>query len=104
MATSDEDVAKKAEAVEKLRQQVANAESTREVRERELHNDIQMRQLEAEEARLKTRLAVAKEEGKVAHVKAGAEAPLSAIEVEMQKAVAAQEANAASTEAEKKEN
>jgi hypothetical protein len=92
MPTSDEDLQKKAERVQKLREQVTNAEATRVQREADLANDITMRQLEAEEAALEARLAVAKEAGKVANVKQGAAAPLDAVTEQMERAVAQQKA------------
>jgi len=90
--TSDEDLQAQAEKVEKLRQQVVDADANRENRERELSNDIAMTQLQAEEAALQARLAVAKESGKVASVKAGADAPLSAAKDQLARAVAQQKA------------
>jgi hypothetical protein len=87
MATSDEEVQNKAEAVEKLRQQVADAEVARVAREQELSNDLTMAGLEAEEERLKARLAVAKDAGKVSAVKGGAGAPLEAAKEQMKLAV-----------------
>lgn len=92
MPTSDEAVQKKADDVQSLREKVADAEANRVTRERELSNDITMRQLEAEEARLEAALSRAKQDGKVASVKAGADAPLSAIQEEMATAVAARDA------------
>lgn len=92
MPTSDEELQKKAEDVDKLRQQVANAEATREQREKELANDITLKQLEAEEASLKARLAVSKDAGKVSNVRDGAAAPLNAVGEMMERAVAQQKA------------
>jgi uncharacterized protein (DUF342 family) len=92
MPTSNEELQKKAERIEKLREQVARAETSRVVHEREISNDIEMRRLEAEEAMLQARLAVAKEQGKVSTVKAGVETTVSAIEEQMKRAVSQQEA------------
>lgn len=92
MPTSDEEVQKKADRVAKLREQVANAEATRVDRERELSNDITMKNLEAEEAALEARLQVAKDASKVSVVKGGASAPLDAAKESMRLAVAQQDA------------
>lgn len=92
MPTSDEDVQKKADKVQALREKVANAETVVVDRERELSNEITMKQLEAEEARLEARLTAAKAAGKVSTVKAGMEAPLAAVSEQMEQAVAAQKA------------
>lgn len=92
MPTSDEDLQKKSDRVQKLREQVAAEESKRTTRERELANDVTMAQLEAEEAKLEARLAATKEQGKVSAVKEGAAAPLSAAKEEMERAVAQKKA------------
>ena len=92
MPTSDEDLQKKADRVKTLRQQVARAEATRIDRERSVANDIQMTQLEAEEAALEARLAVAKEAGKVSVVRDGIAAPLDAAKDQLAAAVAQQQA------------
>lgn len=72
MATSDEELAKKAEEVERLRQQVAEAEALRESRERGLTNDIQAAELDAEAARLRAELAALKDSAKVSNVRESA--------------------------------
>jgi hypothetical protein len=92
MSVSDEDVQKKADDVQKLREQVQDAEANRVSREAELSNQFTINQLEAEEAQLRARLAVAKEAGKVAAVKAGADAPLAAVKAQMEQAVAQEKA------------
>jgi hypothetical protein len=92
MPTSDEDLKNKRDEVKKLRDQVANAESERRESERSLANDVVMRQLEAEEAALRARLAVAKESGSDKAVEKGAQAPLSAAKEQMERAVAQQKA------------
>src|SRR5437868_11997458 len=92
MPTSDEDLQKQQERVAKLRGQVADAEMTRETRERELSNDITMTQLEAEEAQLDARLALAKQQGRVSAVKDGAAAPLDAAKEALTRSVAAEKA------------
>lgn len=92
MPTSDEDLQAKSEEVQKLRDQVANSERNRIQRESELSNEIAMKQLEAEEHALRARLAVTKEAGKVASVKAGADAPLQSVKEQMERAVAQEKA------------
>lgn len=99
MPTSDEDLQAQADKVEKLREQVANAEAKRTERERELSNDITMTQLQAEEAALEARLTVAKEQGKVGSVKAGAGAPLDAAKDQLKLAVASRDAASSSVDA-----
>jgi hypothetical protein len=92
MPTSDEDLQAQADKVQKMREQVADAEANRQTRELELSNDIAMTQLKAEEAQLSARLTVAKNQGKVSSVKAGADAPLSAAKAQLEASVAAQKA------------
>jgi hypothetical protein len=92
MPTSDEDLQKQSERVQKLREQVADAEAKRVERESSLANDVTMAQLQAEEAALEARLAVAKEAGKVGNVKSGASAPLDAAKEQLKRAVAQKEA------------
>lgn len=92
MATSDEDLASKADSVQKLREQVQEAEAKRVMRENEISNDITMKQLEAEEASLQARLTAARDGAKVATVKDGASAPLDAVASQMEAAVAQQKA------------
>lgn len=92
MPTSDEDLQKRAEQVQKLREQVADEEAKRTDRERALANDITMAQLDAEAAQLEARLQVAKNAGKVSEVKSGAQAPLDAAKEQMRVAQAQLEA------------
>lgn len=92
MPTSDEELQRKAEAVQKLREQVTEAEAQREQRELDTANDVTMTQLEAEEAALRARLAQAKEAGKVASVKSGVEAPLNAAKEQLKANLARQKA------------
>jgi hypothetical protein len=87
---SDEDVARKVERVEKLRQQVADANAKRLENERAQTNSIQFAQLEAEEARLELELTRAKSASTVSAAKSGASAPLDAAKASMEAAVAAQ--------------
>lgn len=95
MPTSDEDLQKKQEHVEKLRQQLADEENKRVERETELSNDIAAGQLDAEAARLEAQLTAAKSANKVSAVKAGASAPIEAAKAEMATAVEQQKALAA---------
>src|SRR3712207_3997498 len=92
VATSQEDLDQKAADLQKLREQVADEEAKRVVREQEVANDVTMRQLEAEEAALRARLAVAKEQGKVSAVKEGAAAPLDAVKDQLAAAKAQERA------------
>ena len=68
---TEEDLEKKRASVDKLREQIADAQSSREERERNLSNEIAMKQLDAEEARLKAELAATREAAKASNVKAG---------------------------------
>jgi cytochrome c1 len=79
MPTTDEEVAKKAAHVQRLREQVAAAQDQRVTRVSELSNDITMRQLEVEESRLQAQLDLAKNDAKVTTVKAGASTLLDTI-------------------------
>ncbi len=90
MPTSSEDLQAKAEEVEDLRQQVADAEADRVRREAELANEVTFKQLEAEEAALRARLAVAKQANERAEQ--GSSAPLEAIKAQMEQSVAQQKA------------
>lgn len=101
MPTSDEDLAKKAEEVQKLREQVSDAEAMRVQRERDVSNELAMGQLEAEEAALRARLATAKAQSKVTAVKGGAAAPLDAVKEQMERSVAQQQAAEDAAKAEK---
>lgn len=101
MPTSHEDLAKKAEEVQKLREQVVDAEATRVQREQDLSNDLAMGQLEVEEAALRARLATAKAQSKVTAVRSGAEAPISALKEQMERSVAQQQAAEDAVKAEK---
>jgi len=98
MATSDEDLAKKADDIQKLREQVAAEEAKRVDRERAVTNDLTMAQLQSEEAALRARLASAREASKVTNIKSGAEAPLAAAQAQMEAAVAQEQAVAAANE------
>ena len=92
MPTSDEDLQKEMDRVQKLREQVADAEAKRVSRERELANDVTMNQLQAEAAQLEARLTVQSDSSKVANVKSGAAAPIEATKEELKRAVAMRDA------------
>lgn len=74
---SDEDVQKAQEEVEALRQELADTEAARLEKERSDNNAIVLAQLEAEKARLKSQLVVAKSEAENAGVSTN-ESPLAA--------------------------
>ena len=104
MPTTDEELAKKAEHVQRLREQVAAAQAQRVSREAEVSNDITAAQLDAEEVRLQAQLDAAKHESKVASVKSGAAIVLDTIKGDKANAEAfakAQEAALAASSAEK---
>lgn len=92
MAISDDDLAKKQDYVEKLRQQVASEEAKRTEREAGLQNDITAAQLDAEASRLEAQLQAAKDANKVAAVKAGASNVTDVLEQEKADAAAAAKA------------
>lgn len=83
MPTSDEDLRKQQDTVQKLRDQVAAARATAETKAREQDNDVAAAQLQAEEIRLKTELAQLKEAGKATTVKAGAAGPIEAAKAQV---------------------
>ena len=89
MPTTDEELARKREHVQKLRNDLAAAEAQRVQRERESANDVTAAQLDAEAAQLEAQLAVANESKKVAAVKSGASSVLDSVKAD-QKAAAAQ--------------
>ncbi len=92
---SDEELAQKQAAVEKLRQQVADAEATRVANERSTANAITYAQLDAEQARLEAQLAAAKSAGTKTAAREAA-APLIEVAKE-DRAAAQQQAKAAGT-------
>jgi hypothetical protein len=119
MPTSDEDLQAKRDEVSKLREQVANEEAKRLERERNLSNEVEAANLDAEAANLRAQLAAAKESAKVGTVRAGATAPIEAAREAMARAQAAEqgvadnrdaqaaalaEAKAATTDENKKES
>lgn len=79
MPTTDDELAKKGEQVQKLREQVAMATAQRVEHEATVSNDIAMAQLNVEEARLQAQLDAAKRASKVSSVRSGASAVLDVI-------------------------
>lgn len=90
---SDQELQAKRESVEKLRAQVADAETKRVTAERELSNDITIAQLDAEEARLQAQLAEARRTATKTAVKEGTSNTLAAIRADQ--AAAREQAKAA---------
>jgi hypothetical protein len=100
MSTTDEELDKERDRIAKLREQIAEANSAREDRERGLTNDIAKAQLQAEGARLEAELAEAKAAAKASTVKAGASDQL---EVNREAEKAADERTKAAAAAARKE-
>lgn len=78
MPTSDEDLRKQQDTVQKLRDQVAAKRAEAETKAREQDNDVAAAQLQAEEVRLRTELAQLRESSKTSNVRAGAAGPIEA--------------------------
>jgi len=87
-ATSEEDLQKKRDHNERLREQIAAAKAQADERVQEQANTIEAAQLDAETARLEAQLAAAKEQAKVSVAKGGAEAPLEAAKQQLEAAKA----------------
>jgi len=90
--TTDEELQQKKDKVVELRQQVADANTKREIHEKALENDIVASQLDVERVRLEMQLAAALADSKVSAVKGGVDAPLQAAKDDMAVAVAQQKA------------
>jgi hypothetical protein len=88
VSTTDEELEQKRQHVEKLRNQLADEQAKRTERENGLVNDVTATQLDAEASRLEAALAAAKEANKVAAVKQGADAPLTAAKEDLANAEA----------------
>lgn len=101
MPTTDEELAKKAEHVQKLREKVAAATAQRLDRERGVANDIALAQLTAEETRLQAQLDEADRRSKAAAVKEGASGVLATIKEDQANAEAQAKAEAAAAAASK---
>lgn len=97
------DLDKQRDRIARLREQIA-AEQVKAVDGHEgLHNEVEMAQLQAEEARLKAELSATKDASKAAELRRGAAVPLSQAQQQMEEAVAREEAaKAAAAEQEKK--
>lgn len=89
-SVSDEDVAAEVQAVERLRQQLADSEAKRLDNERSQSNSIQMAQLKAERAQLELQLSRSRNASTATAAREGVSAPLDAARVNMEAAVAAQ--------------
>lgn len=92
MAVTEDDLQKKREKNNKLRQQIAEAEATAATRVQEQNNEIEAKSLDAETARLEAQLAAAKEAAKVASVKSGSAGPLEQMDAQLEAARAAADA------------
>lgn len=83
---SEKDLEKKRQNNERLREQIAEAEATAAGRLQEQSRAIEGAQLDAEAARLKARLAAAKEAAKASAAKSGSEGPLSSVTAQLEAA------------------
>jgi hypothetical protein len=86
---SEDDLQKKRDANEKLREQIAAAEASAAERVADQNNQLEATQLDAERARLEARLQQAKAAAKVTAVKEGAAGPLAAVQDQLAAAEAA---------------
>jgi hypothetical protein len=100
--TSDEDLQKKRDEVQKLRDKVATANADADRKARELDNDVAAAQLDAEKVRLENELAAAKHRGSAAVVKAGVAGPLHSAQEAMRLAEEQRKNEEALREADKK--
>lgn len=98
MPTSDKELDKKRQRVEKLREQLASEEAGRVEHAREISNDVVGAQLDAEAARLEGQLAEAKRLGRVTEAKSGASALIEAAKEDQGIAEAFAAANAKANE------
>jgi predicted nucleic acid-binding Zn-ribbon protein len=92
MPITENDLQKKRDRLDKLREQIADAETTASAHVTDQAYQVEMAQLEAEEARLETQLARAKASAKVTVAKDGATGPLQAAKEQLAAAQAAKEA------------
>jgi hypothetical protein len=88
MPVTEKDLEKKRDRIAKLREQVANEELKVATNAAEQSNEIEIRQLEAEEARLEAQLAAAKEATKKSVATEGAAGPLAAVTEQLEAAQA----------------
>ena len=92
MATvSEEDLQRKRDKNDKLREQIAAAEADAEARSRSQANEIESAQLDAETARLEARLQQAKAAARVSVAKEAAVGPLAAAKEQLKAAQAAKD-------------
>lgn len=94
MTTTDKELATKRARVQKLREQLADAEAKRVAQEQDMSNDVLAAQLDAEAAQLEVQLAEAKRTSKVTVVREG----VSSITDTARDDVAAAEAQAKAAE------
>ena len=92
MPISEEDLQKKREKADKLREQIAEAESTAASAVQDQSNVIEAAQLDGEIVRLETRLQQAKAAAKISVAKEGAAGPLAAVTEQLEAARAAKNA------------
>lgn len=88
-AVTDDELQKKRDRNERLREQIAAAEADAATRASEAANEITAKQLDAENARLEARLAQAKEAAKASSVKDGASSVLASVDDQLKAARAA---------------
>jgi hypothetical protein len=92
MPLSEEDLQKKRDRADKLREQIAQAEAEASANVQAQANEVEGAQLDAEVARLETQLARAKAAAKVTVARSGASGPLAAAKDQLAAAEAAREA------------
>jgi len=91
MPISEEDLQKRRDKADKLREQIAAAEAAATSHVQDASNEFEAAQLDAEVARLETRLQHAKAAAKISVAKDGASGPLAAVKEQLEAAVAAKD-------------
>lgn len=86
MPVTEKDLEKKRERIAKLREQVANEEAKAATHALDQSREIEVKQLEAEEARLEAQLAAAKEAAKRSAAKEGASGTLASVTEQLEAA------------------
>jgi hypothetical protein len=86
MPVTEKDLEKKRERIAKLREQVASEEAKAATNAADQTREIEVKQLEAEEARLEAQLAAAKEAAKKSAAKEGATGTLAAVTEQLEAA------------------
>jgi hypothetical protein len=86
MSVTEKDLEKKRERLAKLREQVANEEAKAATNALDQSREIEIVQLDAEEARLEAQLAAAKEAAKRSAAKEGASGTLAAVTEQLEAA------------------